>query len=176
MADQQLVLAVFKDEAAADAAVESMKAWDESDSAIKFSSIGVLVLDDKGKIKTHKLGKRSTGKGAGIGLVLAVIAPPTLLAGVIGGGILGSLHHKGLGLKAEDRARIAGELAGGKAAVGILLAQGKAEVILATLVDLGSSAEVIELAEADLEEVAAVAPAVETAEAAAPDEAAPVEA
>ena len=90
------------------------------------NAIGVLVLDDKGKIKTHKLGKRSVGKGAGIGLLLAVIAPPTLLAGVIGGGLLGAFHHKGLGLKAEDRDRIAAELAGGKAAVGVLVDEDQA--------------------------------------------------
>jgi len=70
----------------------------------------VLVLDEKGKIKTHKLGRRSTGKGAGIGLVLALIAPPSLLVGVIGGGALGALHHKGLGIDAEDRNRIAKQL------------------------------------------------------------------
>ena len=46
--------------------------------------------------------------------MLAMIAPPSLLAGVIGGGVLGALHHKGLGLKAEDRDRIAAELIDGK--------------------------------------------------------------
>jgi hypothetical protein len=167
MADQQqVVLSIFKDEAAADAAAESLKAWDIEDDSIKLDAIGVLVLDENGKIKTHKLGRRSTGKGAGIGLVLAIIAPPSLLAGVIGGGILGGLHHKGLGLKAEDRDRIAADLAGGKAAVGVLLADAQAAAITATLVDLGGTTEVIGLAEADLAEVDAVAPAVEAAEAA----------
>jgi hypothetical protein len=41
------------------------------------------------------MGTRSGKKGAGIGLVLAVIAPPTRLAGVVGGGTLGHFHHKG---------------------------------------------------------------------------------
>ena len=99
---KQVVLAIFNDEAAADAAVESLKTWDEADDDIKANAIGVLVLDDKGKLKTHKLGRRSTGKGAGIGVVLAVIAPPTLLAGAIGGGVLGALHKKGLGLDGAD--------------------------------------------------------------------------
>jgi hypothetical protein len=84
----------------------------------QLTSIGVLVLDDKGALKTHKMGSRSKAKGAGIGLLLAVVAPPTLLAGVVGGGILGAFHHKGLGLKDADKARIGAELAGGKAAVG----------------------------------------------------------
>ena len=81
----------------------------------------LLALDDNGKIKTHKLGRRNVGKGAGIGLLLAVIAPPTLLAGVIGGGVLGAFHHKGLGLRPADRDRIASQLTGGQAAVGVLV-------------------------------------------------------
>ena len=103
MSDKQVVLAMFPDEAAADAAGQALKQWDKADDDIKLNAIGVLVLDGKGKVKTHKLGRRSTGKGAGIGVVLAVIAPPTLLAGAIGGGVLGALHHKGLGLTGEDR-------------------------------------------------------------------------
>jgi hypothetical protein len=171
-----VVLGIFKDEAAADAAVESLKAWDKGDVDIKLESIGVLVLDDKGKIKTHKLGKRSVGKGAGIGLVLAVIAPPTLLAGIIGGGVLGALHHKGLGLKTEDRDRIAAELTGGKAAVGVLANVAQATAISDKLTELGGVAEVHEVTDEAVAEVAAVVPAVEAAEAAAPEEAAPVSA
>ena len=98
MADKQVIIGTFKDEAAADAAVGSLKSWDQATTEIKLSAIGVLVLDDKGQVKEHKLGARDSKKGAGIGLVLAVIAPPTLLAGIVGGGILGHFHHKGLGL------------------------------------------------------------------------------
>src|SRR5438034_91760 len=89
MADKQVIIATFSDEAAADAAAESLKASDLATYEVKLGAIGVLVLDDKGQVKEHKLGARSGKKGAGIGLVLAVIAPPTLLAGVVGGGILG---------------------------------------------------------------------------------------
>ena len=121
MASKTVVLAFFNDEATADDAVESLKKWDKADDNIKLDAIGVLALDDKGKLKTHKLGKRSVGKGAGIGLVLAVIAPPTLIAGVVGGGVIGALHHKGLGLKAADRDRIASQLTAGQAAVGVLV-------------------------------------------------------
>src|SRR4051794_17578813 len=87
VADNQLLLATFSDEAAADAAVESLKAWDAATEEIKLSAVGVLVVDEKGQIKEHKLGARSGKKGAGIGLLLAVVAPPTLLAGIVGGGI-----------------------------------------------------------------------------------------
>ena len=120
MSDNQVILAVFADEAAADAAVESLKAWDKASDEIKLTSIGVLVLDDKGALKVHKMGSRSKAKGAGIGLVLAALTPATLLVGVVGGAVLGAFHHKGLGMSAEDKARIGEELSGGKAAVGVL--------------------------------------------------------
>ena len=116
----QVVLAFFKDEPAADAAVESLKAWDKIDDEVKLSAIGVLALDEQGKVKTQKLGSRSITKGAGIGLLLALITPLGLGVVIAGAGF-GALHHKGLGLKGEDRDRIAAELAGGKAAVGVLV-------------------------------------------------------
>jgi len=170
MAGKTVVLAFFKDEAAADDAVESMKTWDKADRDVKLDAIGVLALDDKGKIKTHKLGKRSVGKGAGIGLVLAVIAPPTLLAGVIGGGLLGAFHHKGLGLKAADRDRIAAQLSGGQAAVGVLVVPAMAIDVSAKLTQLGGTAEVHEVTEEAVAEVETAVPAVEAAELAAGDD------
>ena len=133
MAKNTVVLGFFQSEAEADDAVEQMKEWDKWEDEVKLNAIGVLALDAKGKIKTHKLGKRSVGKGAGIGLLLAIIAPPTLLAGVIGGGVLGALHHKGLGLKGADREKIAAHLAGGRAAVGILVKEDQAAAVSARL-------------------------------------------
>ena len=171
MAEKQIVLAIFKDEAAADAAVESLKEWDKTTNLdITLTSIGVLVLDENGTIKTHKLGSRSAAKGAGIGLVLAVIAPPTLLAGIIGGGILGHFHHKGLGLEAADRDRIAAELKDGKAAVGVLVENVDAGEILDELTSLGGAAEIHTVTAENAAEIDAAAPAVEAAEAAAPAE------
>jgi hypothetical protein len=154
MADpKQVILGIFADEAAADAAVEALNAWDDETIDIKLESVGVLVLDDKGQIKEHKLGRRSGGKGAGIGLVLAVIAPPTLLAGIVGGGVIGHFHHKGLGLSQEDRDRIIAELAGGKAAVGILAPVMDAPPISAKLASLGATPEVHDVSDEALEAV-----------------------
>ena len=158
MADNQVILSVFADEAAADAAVASLKAWDKASDEVKLTSIGVLVLDDKGALKVNKMGSRSKAKGAGIGLVLAIVAPPTLLAGVVGGGILGAFHHKGLGLQAEDKARIGAELAGGKAAVGVLANAAEADAILGKLAELGGEVESIAVTDEALEAVAEAAP------------------
>ena len=154
MANKVVVLAIFKDEAAADAAAQSVK-----DSGLAHDdAIGVLVLNHKGEIKADKVGKRSTGKGAGIGLALALFTPVGLAAGV-GGGILGALHHKGLGLDKADRDRIAAELGDGKAAVGVLAPADEAVAVLAGLTALGGAAESHEVADEDLEEAHAAAAA-----------------
>ena len=170
MAKNTVVLGFFQSEAEADDAVAQMKEWDKWDDDVKLNAIGVMALDDKGKIKTHKLGKRSVGKGAGIGLVLAIIAPPTLLAGVIGGGVLGALHHKGLGIKAADRERIAAHLAGGRAAVGILVKEDQAPAVSTRLTELGATTESHPVDEEAEAEAAEAAPAVEAAEAEAGDD------
>ncbi len=158
MAENQVVLGVFADEAAADAAVVSLKAWDKASDEVKLTSIGVLVLDEKGALKTNKMGTRSKAKGAGIGLVLAIVAPPTLLAGVVGGAVLGAFHHKGLGMKTEDKARIGAELTGGKAAVGVLAKGDEADLIAAKLAELGGDVEAIDVTDEALEAVAEAAP------------------
>lgn len=135
----KVVLAIFENEARADAAVVSLKAWDKADRDTKLKAVGVLVLDDKGKVKTHKLGRRSAAKGKNIGLVLAAICPPALIAGAIGGGAVGALHHKGLGLKTTDSDRIAAELTNGKAAVGTLAVADEADAIAAKLTEFGGA-------------------------------------
>ena len=165
MAENQVVLGVFADEAAADAAVVSLKAWDKASDEVKLTSIGVLVLDEKGALKTNKMGTRSKAKGAGIGLVLAIVAPPTLLAGVVGGAVLGAFHHKGLGMKTEDKARIGAELTGGKAAVGVLAKGDEADLIAAKLAELGGDVEAIDVTDEALEAVAEAAPEAPAAEA-----------
>jgi len=158
MAAHQMVLAFFADEATADAAVRSLLAW-EKENDVMPRPVGVLVADENGQIKEHKLGTRSSKTGAGIGLVLAVLAPPTLLAGMVGGAILGHFHHKGLGLTDADRERLAAELAGGKAAIGVLVEDDpEAAMISSKLAELGGIPEVHEVTEEALEAVAAAAP------------------
>lgn len=159
MAAHRMVLGIFANEDAADAAARSLVTWVKDDDVVS-RAVGVLVVDDNGQIKEHKLGARDGKKGAGIGLLLAVVAPPTLLAGMIGGSVLGHFHHKGLGLTAADREQIAAELAGGKAAVGVLVEEDpEAHMISEKLIELGGTTQVHEVTEEALEAVAAVAPA-----------------
>jgi hypothetical protein len=168
MGNKQLVVAVFADEAAADAAAEALKDWDTLDDEFKLNAIGVLVLDDKGKIKTHKLGRRSWGKGAGIGVVLAAISPPTLLAGALAGGVLGALHHKGLGTDSYEREQIAAALADGRAGVGALVVATEAGAVSDKLTELGGELHVLSPTDEAVAEVDTVAPQVDAAVAAEP--------
>jgi hypothetical protein len=148
MSNKTVVLAIFNDEASADIAGASLK-----DSGVaKGDAIGVLALDDKGKLKTDKVGKRSMGKGAGIGAAVALVTPVGLAAGLIGGGLLGALHHKNMGLDDADRDRIGRELQGGKAAVGVLAPVSEAGMVAAKLTDLGGISETHEISDEVLAE------------------------
>jgi hypothetical protein len=148
MANHTVVLAIFNDEASADTAAASLK---ESGVA-KGDAIGVLVLDDNGKLKADKVGKRSWGKGAGIGAVVALVTPVGLAVGLIGGGLLGALHHKNVGLKDADRERLSAELKGGKAAVGVLSPVSEATVVANKLTELGGTSETHEVPDEAVEE------------------------
>jgi len=138
MSDKTVVLAIFDSEASADAAVVALK----DSGLVPADAIGVLVLDGDGQLKVGKVGARSTGEGAGIGAVLFLLGPAGVGIGLIGGSILGFLHHKGLGLAESDRYRIAAELWGGRAGVGVLAPAGDAAAVSAELADLGGVPEI----------------------------------
>ena len=141
MADKQLVLAFFPDEAAADNAADALK-----DSGIAHGdAIGILALDSHGKLKTDKVGARSTGKGAAIGGVLFLLGPAILGVGVVGGTAAGALHHKNLGLSDADKARLTVDLNAGKVAVGVMAHSDTAPAISDKLAQLGGTSESHEL-------------------------------
>ena len=90
-----------------------------------------------------------------------VVAPdlPRVRAGAVAGGLIGHFHHKGLGLTDADRARIAAELAGGKAAVGTLVEdEPEAHMISEKLTELGGAVEIHEISQEALDAVAEAAP------------------
>lgn len=157
MSQKHVLLAIYEDEAAADAAVAVLKSRD----GVPDDAIGVLVLDDAGAVKIDKVGTRSAGKGAGIGLLLGLLGPVGLgvgvIGGTVGGSLLGMLHHKGLGLSEADRDRISGELQGGKAAVGVLAHAGEEDRVGALLSSLGGELEVHAVTDEALEQAAASA-------------------
>ena len=160
--NQQLVLAFFDTETAADAAVEALKKWDKATDAIKLGAIGVLVKDEKGKIKTQKLGSRKTGKGALIfGLVGLLSGGMTVVGGLIFGAIAGSLFHQGLGMSKDDVARIGKDLEGGKAGVALVVNADEAAAVSAKLVELGGTPETHEVTDEVVEQAATAAEAAE---------------
>lgn len=135
MAEKQLVLSFFADEPDADAAAAELK-----DSGIApGDAIGLLVLDAAGNLKVDKVGARSWGAGAGIGACLVVLGPAALGVGIVGGTAAGGLHHKGLKLTDEDKARISADLGVGKAAVGSLAKIEDAPMIQDRLTKLGGA-------------------------------------
>jgi uncharacterized membrane protein len=164
MAKSQLVLSFFENEAAADAAVESLKKWGKAGKEIKRDAVSVLVKDEQGKIKEHKLGKRKTKTGALAGALVGVLSGGvTLVGGAIVGGILGAFFHKGLGLSKDDLARIDGELSSGKAAVVILAKPGEVQDVTAKLTKLGGTTETHKVSDEAIEQAVNAASAEELA-------------
>ncbi len=157
MSNDTVLLAIFNSESSADVAADELK----ESGAAKGDAMAVLVLDDKGELKQDKVGKRSTGKGAGIGAIAALCTPVGLLAGLAGGSLLGHLHHKNVGLDTADKARLGSELQGGKAAVGVLVPRTEAAFMADKLASMGGAPETHQVSAQAVDEAtkAAAAPA-----------------
>ena len=150
MAEKRLVISVFDAEADAHAAAAALK----DTRASVDDAVAVLVLDKNGELKTHKTGTTSGGKGMAAGAVLSLLGPVGLGIGVLGGGLVGKLHHKNLGLDDASRERIGAALRGGKAAVGVLADPEELVAVESILVGRGGETEAHELDEAALREAA----------------------
>jgi hypothetical protein len=98
--------------------------------------------------------------------VLAALTPPTLIAGALAGGVLGSLVHKGLGVDSAERDEVAKALQDGKAAVGALVAEDESSAVSQKLGELGGDTHVLTPSEEAVAEVDAIAPQVEEEESA----------
>ncbi len=154
MSDKHLILAFFADESAADGAALALK----DSGAAQSDAIGVLVLDPSGNLAVEKVGATSVGAGIGVGACLLVLGPAFLGYGVatavvgggvgmVGGAVGGSLHHKGLKLTDEDKARIGADLTAGQAAVGVLAHPDQSAAVQAKLTELGGTTTAHEVAD-----------------------------
>ena len=148
VADKRLVISIFGSETEADGAAAALR----QAGAVVGDAIGVLVLDERGELKTHKVGATSGGKGAAAGAVLGLLGPIGLGVGAAGGALLGKLHHKDLGLDDADRERIGAALHGGKAAVAVLAEPAQLVAVESLLVGQGGETDTHELDEAVLRE------------------------
>jgi uncharacterized membrane protein len=149
--NQHLVLAFFESEPAADGAADALRSWVKANPKVHLEAIGVLAQDEAGQVKQHKLGPRQARKGIGVGAVLGAVAAVlsggvSLIEGVAvggaGGGLVGSLFHKGLGMTEDDVARISARLDSGHAALGALVPANQAPSVSAELEALGGEPEV----------------------------------
>jgi uncharacterized membrane protein len=173
--NKKLVLAFFENKEAADKAAKELKAWDDAVAGIKFDSIGVLVKDDKGKVKTQVDGHRHTGLGIALGALAGVLTGGlSLIGGALIGGVLGHFVQNGLGMSKEDLKRIGGELDGGKAAVAVLVPEGEETAVMAWVKELGGVPEAHEVTDEGAEAAAAAIQADEASIPNEPDAKAPV--
>ena len=141
--DRSVILALFENESAADAAVDALKAWDELDDDVKLNAIGIMVLDEGGKLKMHKVGRRrGIAKGVAGGAVVVLLAGfiVTPLGLPILGGLAGATR-KNIPMSDEDRDRLAAELKNGKAAVGVLVKSEQGVAVSEKLAELGGIPE-----------------------------------
>ena len=148
MADKRLVISIFDTENDADEAAAALKA----SRAAGVDAVGVMVLDSDGKLKTHKVGATSGGKGLVFGAVAALLGPVGLGVGMLGGGALGLMHHKNLGLEDADRERVATALKEGGAAVAVVAELRELVAVESILVEQGGQTDTRELDEAALRE------------------------
>lgn len=121
--NENVVVAIFEDRAAAEAAIERLKAWDEASKDIKLGAIGLLYKED-GEVKSsigHQ-GGRGLRIGALVGVIAGVLTGGVGVAGgaVVGGaagGAIGSFFAKSLHLSEAECESLGQELELGKAAV-----------------------------------------------------------
>ena len=69
----QLLIAYFPTAEAAHEAAKEVKEWDKNLIKIDLGAIGILTMDEDGKVKTENIGDRATGKGAKWGLVVGAV-------------------------------------------------------------------------------------------------------
>jgi uncharacterized membrane protein len=148
--NKNLIIAYFPDAKVAKDAAKKLKQWDKVTDDIKLGGIGVVTLDKKGKLITHKEGERTTSSGAKWGVALGAAAG--ILSGGIGliGGIVagaavgavgGALFHKSLGMEDDDKARLETHLQNGGAALVVMVDEYEVGPTKAELSSFGGEVE-----------------------------------
>lgn len=166
--NDHFVVAYYVNTAAAEAAAEDLKNWDDANKDIKLGAIGVLHLDAAGHLKVMEIGQRETRKGAlwgtAIGGALGVLTAgillvPGMAVGAAAGGVLGAANHKSLGMSDEERDSLAEQLRHGGAALGVMCDEFEIEATVAELTRLGGKTQVYTLPTATAAELRAAAEA-----------------
>jgi uncharacterized membrane protein len=191
--NDHVVVAYYVGYEAAKAAADDLKDWDKGNHDIKLGAIGILTINpDNGKLEVKEVGQRNTKRGslwgaaigAAAGILTAGVALiPGLVAGAAGGGLLGSLNHKSLGMSDADHEQLVEKLRNGGAALAVMADDFEVEATEEELRRLGGTTtayrvpgETVEVlsatAEAQSEASAAIDEAVDEAVASMDEEAA----
>ena len=135
--DKHLVIAFFDNPVAAEV-VARMLANDPGISDTP-GTVGLLALDEDGKVAVAKLGPRTTDGAIGVGAVLGIIAS------ALSGGVMPRRSYffdAGYDLSTDDIARLGAELEAGQAAVAVLDERPQTDRAVVWLTRLGGKTEV----------------------------------
>lgn len=146
--NEHVVVAVFEDRTAAEAAVEHLKKWDKANDDIKLGAIGLLYKEGN-EVKSvigHQMG-RGAKVGALVGIVSGVLTGGVgLVGGAAVGGLLGgatgSFFAKSLHLNEAECNALGMELELGKAAVVVTGDEYELTPIRSTLERIGGATKV----------------------------------
>lgn len=141
--NNHVVVAFFKDEEAAQSAIDALRAWDQADDDIKLGAIGTIYMED-GKVKTripHRIGRGAT-VGAAVGLIAgALTGGATILGGVLAGGALGGITgaflKQDVALNQAEIERIGQQLDAGSVAVVVTCDDYEVDPTRQELIDTG---------------------------------------
>lgn len=164
--NRNLIIAYFPDVDAAQTAAKDLKHWDKAQDDVKLGGIGIVTVDEKGKLKTHKVGARAGGTGAKWGTILGVTAGilsggVTLVGGAVvglaAGSVAGALFHKHIGMSDDDKERLAHHLQDGGAALAVMADDDEVEPAKAELINLGGAVESYIVPDETVDEIEAAA-------------------
>lgn len=155
--NDRLIIAYYPDEDMAQAAAESLKNWDKANDAVKLGAIGILTWDkDFDDLQVKEIGQRDTKKGllwgAAIGTAAGILTGglgfiPGMLLGAGGGGALGALNHKSLGMSDADKANLEANLRAGGVALAVMADDFEVAETEAELARLGGRASTFSVPE-----------------------------
>lgn len=146
--NEHVVIAVFEDRAAAEAAVEHLKKWDKASGDIKLGAIGLLYKDGN---EVKSVIGHQTGRGAKVGALVGIITGVLtggvgLAGGAAAGGLLGgatgSFFAKSLHLNEAECNALGMELELGKAAVVVTCDEYELTPTRSTLEHIGGAIKV----------------------------------
>lgn len=148
--NRNLIIAYFPSKKEAEKAAKHLKDWDKDRGDIKLGGVAIITLDDKGKLKTHKVGARAGGTGAKWGTILGAAAGilsggVTLIGGAVvglaAGSVAGALFRKKIGMDDEDKDRLMQHLQDGGAAIAAMADDDEVEATKHELLGMGGEVE-----------------------------------